>query len=48
MPNRASSFANITLHRYIAHHDFTAFIIYRVGLGALLIVLLATGAIIAT
>jgi hypothetical protein len=21
MPNRASSFANITLHRYIAHHD---------------------------
>jgi undecaprenyl-diphosphatase len=36
------------LLNYVSKHSFTAFIIYRVGLGGLLIILLATGAIAAT
>jgi undecaprenyl-diphosphatase len=36
------------LLKYIAKHNFNAFIVYRVALGLLLIVLLATGAVAAT
>jgi undecaprenyl-diphosphatase len=36
------------LLRYVAHHSIVTFVWYRVGLGALLVVLLATGAIAAT
>ena len=36
------------LLRYVANHNFTAFILYRIGLGLLIIVLLATDTISAT
>jgi undecaprenyl-diphosphatase len=36
------------LLRYVAHHTFYPFVVYRVALGALVLVLLATGAIAAT
>jgi undecaprenyl-diphosphatase len=36
------------LLRYIAHHTYAVFIVYRVGLGVLLLALLATGALDAT
>lgn len=36
------------LLRYIARHDFTLFIVYRVALGGIIMVLLATGVLSAT
>jgi undecaprenyl-diphosphatase len=36
------------LLRYVAHHSIVTFVWYRVGLGLLLVVLLATGAVAAT
>jgi undecaprenyl-diphosphatase len=36
------------LLRFVAHHGYTVFIVYRVSVGAVLLVLLATGAIAAT
>ncbi len=36
------------LLKFIAHHSYTVFIVYRLGLGLVLIVLLATGALAAT
>lgn len=35
------------LLKFVAHHDFTAFIIYRVGLAVALAILLLTGTIAA-
>ena len=36
------------LLRYVAHHTFYPFVIYRVALGSLVLVLLTTGTIAAT
>jgi len=36
------------LLRFIAHHTYTVFIVYRVTLGSLVLILLATGAVAAT
>jgi undecaprenyl-diphosphatase len=36
------------LLRYVAGHTFSIFIVYRVLLGALMVILLATGAVAAT
>jgi undecaprenyl-diphosphatase len=36
------------LLRFIAHHTYTVFIVYRVALGSLVLILLATGAVAAT
>ena len=36
------------LLRFIAHHTYTVFIVYRVAVGTLLLVLLATGTVAAT
>ena len=41
-------FAVAWLLRFIAHHTYTVFIVYRVVLGTLLLVLLATGTVAAT
>lgn len=36
------------LLRFIAHHTYTVFVVYRVALGSLVLILLATGAVAAT